>query len=383
MVRRNYGVKNGAGTSVTEQDVQGPITPGRFGTGNLTGKYEKGEPLEPIILVGPKQTKRKVGGRMAGSVAPDGVEDFWKHSRGSGLLMAVRVTDGLEQKAALMLQSRHTGVAFLAPNYAKGDDERPVQPVLMVEAKSGGRWAGRYRAVVNSSVAIGSLAETTVDMGLTMLEDELVGGYVVIGGAHSLSGKLYEIIGNTTAGVITVRTGSTMESDAEEVPQATVVVTAFLMPVSLGTNKRKGLALLLKEGSLGAGLEFGLDIYLDGDRVYGWNSLSMNPDSPRYAPTVVNNDDGNDEIVVTDMLQAGVEIDEYNRPGNFTRMVVDMTTTKLWFQPVLVERNDAPASIVPVSYEIDSGADDTVTGLLTGDLVFTWDDTAGEYVVTF
>lgn len=382
MVVRTYGVKNAAGVSVTEEDVRGPITPGRFGTAGFVGKLEKGETGEPIIMVGPKQMKRKVGGRMDGTLVPDGIQDYWDRSNNSGLMIAVRITDGGEVKAGLTLMSRHTGVARRLSNYAKGDAERPIEPVLRIEAKNGGRWAGRFRTLTVPTVSrTADVTNVTVDFGVPMEEDELIGGYVVLEGAHSTSGKLYEIVSNTAAGVVTVRADSTMRDDIDESPAATVVATAFLMPVSLGTNKRKGLAILIKEGTLGGGFEFGMDIYLDGERVYGWDSLSMDPTSPRYAPIVINNDSGNEEIIVEDLLSPGSTITQYNRPGNFHRMVVDESATRIWFQPVVVKRNDMPDKVVVVGYEVDSGADDTITGLLTGDMVFEWD--TDHYNVTF
>lgn len=378
--RRTYGVKGAAGVSVTEEEVRGPIQAGRFGTSVLVGVYERGPVMEPIVMVGPKQMKRKVGGRMLGTIAPDGVEDFWDHSDGAGTLVAVRLTDGNERKAGLQVMSRHTGVAQHVASPLKAAAEEEVVPVLTISAKNGGRWAGRKQFNFWNDLTIaGNITETTVDTGETLLEDELVGGHVRLDGTHPDAAKLYEITGNTTAGVITVRPGSTMLADAQGDPAQTEVDVYITLPeVSMGTNRLKGVAVQFTEGALDPALEFGLKVFVDGVKVHEWESLSMDPLSPRYAETVINDDDANEEIEVTDMLQTGIEITEFTRPGNFVRMVSSITATDITFQNVVVKQNDDTTNIHPVS-AVAPGDEHLVPGVLE----FQWDDTAKEWVVTF
>jgi hypothetical protein len=378
MVERTYGVTSAAGVKVTEEEIRGPIQAGRFGTGGLVGAYERGPVMDPIVMVGPKQQKRKVGGRLANSLAPDAVTDFWDNSGGAGTMVAVRVTDGNEREAYSVVMGRTTGMGLDVSPTLKTDAEEPLIPILKIIAKNGGRWAGREQIhFFNDLTITGNITETTVDTGMAMLEDELVGAFVILDGAHPDAAKQYEVVSNTAAGVLTVRPGSTMLTDVNGAVQSTVDVYVDLSEVSLGTAKSKGLSYLITEGSLDPALEFGLKIYIDGEYVYGWSSLSMNPLSPRYVVNVVNNDDSNEEITVEDLLQTGVAITEFNRPANFSRMVKAITATKVTFQNVVASQNDDPTKVTFVGYTQASQE------LAPGKLIFTWDLTGTQWDVTF
>jgi hypothetical protein len=378
MVVRTYGVRNGAGVQVTEEEVRGPVQASAFGTAAFVGKLERGAPGTVIQMFGPKQAQRKIGGRIDGSLVRDGVDDFWEHSDGTGLALAVRVTDGAEVPAAVTLYSGHTGFGQHVASVFKPDSDRPSVPVLKVEAKDGGRWGGRSRDLHVLGVVVGgNLTETTVDTGLAMLEDEYVGGYVVLYGVHANSGKLYEIVANDDAGVVTVKGDSTMLADVSSVTQVSIDVRVYLPTSLLGGGVKKGLAVVVKPGGTDPVGEFGLDVYLDGEKVRGWETLSMDPTSGFYAPSVINEDDANDEVVVTDLLTAGTTYNTHVRPSNFTRYIKAETATTLSFNAVQVAQNDEPANVKLVGYALPSNP------MLTGKMVFTWDASDDKWTVDF
>ncbi|NIY18204.1 MAG: hypothetical protein GWM98_26740, partial [Nitrospinaceae bacterium] len=77
--------------------------------------------------------------------------------------------------------------------------------ICTVDAKSVGRWGGAENRRIGEITGAGDLTETTIDTGLTLKEDEFAGGTLVMG---QITGETFVILGNTTAGVVTVKPDS-------------------------------------------------------------------------------------------------------------------------------------------------------------------------------
>lgn len=375
-MQRIYGVRGGAGTQVTEREGQGPIRPGALGVTGFFGVCERGNPGEAVRITGPKHVARMVGDRVDGSLVRDGADDFWRYSKGSGTLYVARVTDGAEVAAEVTLYGRTT---VTAQNLASGD--RPahagaIVKALKITAKDGGRWAGRrrVRSIEDLTIA-GAVTKTTIDTGVPMLGNEYAGATMLLIGDHDTSGaRRYEVISNTEAGVVTIKSGYDMASDvAEGTAQATVGVLIDLATATSGVSRRKGVSVLVKDGGLNPATEFGLEVYLDEELVCRWADLSMDPTSPRFVEQIVNNDLTNLEIVAQSLLPSFVTTTDLNRPANFVGTVLTTTSSTLKISPFKVARNDSPAKIVLASAEY---TDTLLTGGAVAPvrtrMVFTW-----------
>lgn len=283
MVERRFGPIEGAGVVVIERQGDKQIIGGALGTTCLVGIFEKGPVGELNRVIGKTSMRRRAGGRISESFAPDSALDFIEHSRGAGELYLVRVTDGSEVKSE--------GTFY--------DRTDPRNNVLKVSAKNGGRWGGKEKTYVGDVGTIGTdITATTIDTGITMLEDEFVGGQVVLEGVPS---KSYEIISNTVAGIVTVTLDSDMIGDL--LGGADPTNDAFIL---LLENEDKALTIKIIDGNVKPTEEFGIEVYADAELVLKYNDLSSDPADANYYLRRINDDDTNDQIEVENLWVGAV-----------------------------------------------------------------------------
>jgi hypothetical protein len=270
MAQRRYGPTRGAGVTVIELEGEKGIEPGALGWCGYAGIMEKG-PVGELILAPNKSTfVKKCGGIIDDSLLPDAALDYYSLANGAGGLALVRVTDGNEVQAEMTLYARYDSL---------------LTPMGTLKAKNGGRWGGKENYY--TGVATG-VTETTVTTGVTMLLDEWAGGYLQISG----STNTYEIISNTAAGVITVAADSTIEFDGGAVDDVYYLYHE---------NAGKAVSIMIGDGEEKPDTEFSISVYVDGAFVKKYGNLSTNPSDSRYWVSLINNDDGNDEIEAVDL----------------------------------------------------------------------------------
>jgi hypothetical protein len=270
MAQRRYGPTRGAGVTIIELEGEKGIEPGALGWCGYAGIMEKG-PVGELILAPNKSTfVKKCGGIIDDSLLPDAALDYYSLANGAGGLALVRVTDGNEVQAEMTLYARYGSL---------------LTPMGTLKAKNGGRWGGKENYY--TGVATG-VTETTVTTGVTMLLDEWAGGYLQISG----STNTYEIISNTAAGVITVAADSTIEFDGGAVDDVYYLYHE---------NAGKAVSIMIGDGEEKPDTEFSISVYVDGAFVKKYGNLSTNPSDSRYWVSLINNDDGNDEIEAVDL----------------------------------------------------------------------------------
>lgn len=287
---RRYGPVLGAGTTVTEKLSEATIVPSPLGITAYAGIMEKGDPSELIVAISKSDMQRKTGGRTPDSFLPDCNEDFWESGKGAGRQLLVRVTDGTERKSSLILKTREYDGA--------GTDA--WRNVCQLDAKSGGRWAGADNRRIGEITGSGDLTETTIDTGLTLLLDEFAGGVLTMA---ELTGETFEIVGNTTAGVVTVKGDSNLATKFGSGTDNEF--TLYKNDLDTFGNTKK-LAVLVKDGARDPANEFGMEFYWNDEKVLNYNDLSLDPNSDVYYVNVVNDDTLNEEVRVTDLFTGTV-----------------------------------------------------------------------------
>ena len=374
MVIRRFGPIKAPGVGVIEKAAADPITNGQYGVAAHFGVYERGPVGEAVLTTSASDFLRKMGSRVDGTTAPDAGEDYWLHSNGRGGLACVRVTDGTEVASEVTLFSRHWGTAFSAATSDKDNQAQVKVPVLKIEAKNGGRWAGRKRLLVGEVAVLATdITETTLDTGLAMLEDEWVGATLTL---DDVAFTDYEVVSNTAAGVLTVKSDSTMDTD-----MGAGVDPGYRVELDNAVITRtvhKGLSVKVIESPIDADEEFGLEVYLDGELAYKAESVSMDPTSARYVETVINEDESNTEITVTDLLpgQGIVTIVPDLRPANWYGMIREISGTTVSFSSGQIVSNGDTTNINIWGYE-----DAAVTDLRSMRLTFTWVAASNLYTV--
>jgi hypothetical protein len=270
MAQRRYGPTRGAGVAVIELEGEKGIEPGALGWCGYAGIMEKGPVGELIIAPNKSTFVKKCGGVIDDSLLPDAALDYYSLANGAGGLALVRVTDGNEVQAEMPLYARYGSL---------------LTRMGTLKAKNGGRWGGKENYYTGAAT---DATETTVTTGVTMLDDEWAGGYLQITG----SSNTYEIINNTAAGVITVASDSTIITDG-----GTTTAVYYLYHENAG----KAISILIGDGEEKPDTEFSISVYVDGAFVKKYGNLSTNPSDSRYWVSLINNDDGNDEIEAVDL----------------------------------------------------------------------------------
>ncbi|MFA5123560.1 hypothetical protein [Zavarzinia sp.] len=377
MAIRSFGAVNGAGTAVREGQPRPPIQAAALGVGCFIGPFERGLANGVTYAPNEKAFARRLGGRIGAdattgaSVVPDCAQDYWLHGGGAGELVCVRVTDGHEVASDLKLYSRHWGTGFGAAQSDLDGQAQIKLPLLQIKAKNGGRWGGRARKLRAAVSATGKITATTIDTETVMLANEWKGATLEL---DAVSGKTYKVLSNNAAGVLTVETGATMATDMG----ANVDLGYSLsLGAKVETNGvRKALAVKVINATIDPGNEFGLEIYVDGDRKLVYSDLAMDSASPRYFKSVINDDPLNFEVEAVDLWNGSTPNVPDIRPANWYGMPSAIDSESITFLPFQVTSvEDAKVSVVGVEFG-------TAYEGLPVKLTFTWALGTTKYVVT-
>ncbi len=316
MAQRRFGPVLAPGVVTIEEDAGKQVQPAPLGGVGYVGILEKGDLGKLITCSSAREFKKRCGGRIAESLLPDAVQDFFQHGDGRGAVHLIRVTDGNEQPASLTLYSREiTSTAGTR-----------VQAVMRIDAKNGGRWGGRTRVLASRLNVLGDVTATTLTVPATIplttaaRKDEWKGGYVRL---DQVSTKRYLIIGNTagTTPVITVTADSDMLSDLG----GSLTDPGFALELPRASAKE--LSVVVGDGQADAATLFSLRVLVDGQPALYYPNLSMDPASKYYFKNVINDDGANDEIVVTDLN--GGNTDPKRRPASDYGLIAAVTATTL------------------------------------------------------
>lgn len=277
---RRFGPIRGAGVVVEELDGDKQIVPGALGWAGYAGLLRRGNPGDLIVCPTPASFKKKCGGIIDDSLLPDAAKDYYAIANGAGGIVLVRVTDGTEQPASMLLYPRTGGTT----------------PMGIIQAKNGGRWGGARLRHSETLADESGLTETTLELVAAVQGDNVLvvdqwrGGWLELAGVPN---KRYEIVGNDADGVITVAADATMLTDWEA---GGGELEVYLTLDSGG----EAISVSIGDGEDDPTGEFSLTVYVDGVLAKKFANLSTNPNSGHYWVEVINNDLGNDEIVVAD-----------------------------------------------------------------------------------
>lgn len=340
---RRFGPINGAGVQIVEEQGDQQISPGAFGSTAHTGIYQKG-PIGKMFRVASKtDAAKKIGGIIPESQAPDAAFDFFTESIGAGNFWAQRVTDGTEKKASLTALNRLD----------------PQGSSIKFSAGNGGRWAGKKQFHIDEYDSVTATTVTFTNPPSSLQEDELVGGLIRF---NALPGQSFEIISNTTAGVLTVASDQDMVGDLDG-----SLDTLFSVEL---VNDGLAMGVLVKDGLNNPTTEFGLEFYTIVNnlqtRVKNFDNLSLDPDAGNYFVNVINDDSDSEFFIqVEDLLQGAVLAGK--RPANIfgvSETLTDTVLTAKIFDTVGSSAAGATASVQSFS-EGSSVVSDTLTLTVT------------------
>lgn len=305
MALRRIGPIRGAGVGVVEKEGEKAVEPGALGWAAYPGILEKGDVSAMIVCQNRTQFEKKCGSYIADSLLPDACYDYYGLAGGRGGLLLIRVTDGNESEADMTLYARRV----------------PLKAMGTVKAKNGGRWAGKKKEYTKDVTADSKVTNTTLDTeDATMTKDEWKAGWIRL---DAVAGKLYPVISNTVAGVATVASNSTMKDDWTSADPTYANKRYYLYL----ENSGKAVSVEVRDGEEKPDTEFGLFVYVDGNLANQWPNLSVEPTDDRYWADIINNDDNNDEIAVTDLLTGALTADD--RPANKYSKIGSVTATVL------------------------------------------------------
>lgn len=390
MSERRYGPQEGAGTVIIEKDSEKQIEKGALGVTAYIGIMEKGPVGEMFLASSKTDFLKKAGSYIDESLLPDTALDFFTLGRGAGELFCVRVTDGSEIASSIVLKSRNkkavtkdvshdssgqyvfvsdadyillgspivgrrmivknddgnSGIRYItgvtsdnptagykrialsgsdlsAYTIASGSELRVYSTlsnveVAKIEAANGGAWGGKKDILFALAFGGGGLTNTTFDTGKTMLKDFYKGAVLSFAGMPGLS---YEVISNTVDGVLTVSSDATMADDYTAVGTSDETWTLKL------SNNSKALAIEILDGNLNPTTEFGMKVYCDGIQVLFYENLSMDPSSLYYYESLINDDENNVYIKVTNLWGGAITADI--RPANEFGQSIALSNTTL------------------------------------------------------
>lgn len=303
MAQRRYGPTLGPGVAVIEKEGDKSISPAALGWAGYAGILEKGPVGELIECQNKAAFVKKCGSYIDDSLLPDNCFSYYKLANGAGGIFLVRVTDGNEVKAQITLYARRDGLI--------------ATPMGTIKAHNGGRWGGKEKRYFGSVASVSDIAETTITTGVTSwTTDQWKGGYVELRG---VANKQYPIVGNTAAGVITVASDQTMDTDL-----GTGTETEYFLTLE---NENKAVSIMIEDGEEKPDTEFAISVYVDGDIIKKYPNLSTDPTNGRYWVSVINNDDSNYEIEAVD-LWTGAHVANV-RPATHYGVIAAVTTTVL------------------------------------------------------
>ena len=300
MAQRRFGPTLGAGVVIIEEQADKQIDPAALGVTGYAGVFQKGRIGELIQMATSSAARAKIGSFIPESVAPDAIFDFFEHGVGAGEMYASRITDGTELTAQLNAKSRRTPLR---------------QEVIQIDADNAGRWAGKRQTVVGQHVGV---SNTTLSTGKTVALDEWKDGTLILA---ELPGRAFKILSNTTAGVITIPSDSTLADDLTLSGGGDITYAVVL------TNEGKYLSVLFEDGVENPTTEWAMKVLEDGVLVKQYDNLSSDPLSARYFEKIVNEDDSNFYVQLTDLFTGTLTLD--TRPANYAGLSVGLTATVL------------------------------------------------------
>lgn len=315
---RRIGPTKAAGTALIEREAGRTIENSLLGTTMHFGVYEKGVPGEVAEAIGAGTHARQRGTYIDGSEAPNAAFDALRFGNGATRLFSVRVTDGNERAASRQLYCRRLPVHEYVSRH-RGGISLP-QRALVISAKSGGRWAGRRAATQGTVATVATdITETTIATGETMLEDEWEGATLTLAGNP---GTVYQVLGNTTAGVVTVAPGSQMATDLANGASPTNDVYTLVLDrevrdfnaVGSAAGAARAVLVEVTNSEIVGNDLFGLNVYVDEVLVKAYANLSLNPSSAYHIDKVIPPDVENYDISYS-VDFVGSYADADNLPG--------------------------------------------------------------------
>ena len=369
MAARRFGPTLGAGVVVIETPPDKTLSPAPTGITCYIGQAEKGDVGEIIHCPGLTDFRKKVGGYFEGSQLPDSAFDFYNLGQGAGQLYVVRVTDGTEVEAGDVAFGRTGGHGYAYGRSADAGWSDTKKVMLTITAKNGGRWAGREAVLTGDVTTVATdITATTVVTGVTMLTDQYKGARLSLEG---VSDTVYTVISNTSAGVLTVESDSTMAADlaAGASPTAKgyrvwLTTDELTFPASVAGTK-KGLAVVFKDGQESEDNLFGLEVWESGVKVYEWANLSMDSTHKYWVENVINQDASNFWIKVTAKYSGSIS--SATRPANFYGYAHDWSSNVLTFKPYhvasVVSTNASPGWVDDWTLPSSAGFNDRLVPL--------------------
>ncbi len=317
MARRVFGPIRGAGVQITEREGEKPIEPGLLGFSGYAGLLEKGPVGELITITSKQALARQVGSFVSDSLLPDASNDYFSTSGGRGGLLLVRVTDGNERPAGGTLPFDRSTGGPSANLYIRRDRKTPLG---RINAKNGGRWAGKRDRYTNTFSVSGDLTDITLDTGITHFStDQWKGGFVEL---DAVPNKRYPIIGNTSTGLLSVELDQRMANDLAN--SSDPLNFRYYLVLD---NEGKAVSFEVRDGEELPDTEFGLFVFVDDALVLTYADLSIDPTNKRYWVNIINNDGNNHEIEVEDTF-VGTRTSDV-RPANYWGAVDAVTATTL------------------------------------------------------
>lgn len=340
MAQRRFGPTRGAGTVIIEKEGDKQIEPGALGLAGYGAILEKGDIGKLIIALDKTVFFKKCGGVIPDSLGPDAAQDYYALANGAGGLLLVRVTDGNERTASMTLYQRNAGL---------------LTPMGRVDAKNGGRWGGKEQFASSDLDDLGDLADTTLQLPASIATDfttdEWKGGFIELA---DVANTRYPIVGNTAGGLISVASDQTMLADHTGGGD----LRFYLVLETAG----KRVSVEIGDGEDSPDSEFALTTFVDGAFLKKYGDLHTDPANKRYWVGIINNDDGNDEIFVTDLITGAHTASQ--RPANIYQTILTVTPTIL--TAVIDDFTiNAPVSLGDPTFALGTTDDDMLPQKLT------------------
>lgn len=307
MVTERIGVVNGSGTTVKlgttgsfpSQDV-------RYGWVYVVAPFKKGNTDELHVIGASDSLADRVLGDADSTdervfKARNFITNYVARGRGTGGILAVRVTDGNEVASSVDLYARkvkRTKVATLS-------------------AKNGGRWGGYSKRDTGDFSLAGDLTDETLDTGNTYVKDQWAGATLTLEDVPNVE---FEVISNTTAGVLTVKSGSAMKTQYD-------ALSGSSMRWHLKLEDTGGLTYKIDFDPTDI-TTFSIYFYEDGQLVTSYEDVSFDDASEDYWETVINDDDTNHWVTVNDTY-VGDRSDTDLRPASYYSNFTSLTATSL------------------------------------------------------
>lgn len=314
METRVFGARKGAGVQVREVQAAKPIQAGPYGSAVLVGLFRSGPVGLLVSHLGVDHFRRVRGGLSQDGDAPLCAEHYYEAGKGAGELHTLRVTDGTEDSASLVVYNRKVDRSIL--------ERTPTAvlptPIMVLDADNGGRWAGRRAVKTGKIGTIGSATTgSAVALAFATKVDKWKGA--ILSFPVDDSGTEYTVTGNDANGLITVSGSFT---DATEAGTDGTYVLDLGNVHELTGNPEHLAVEIADSAELASG--FSLYVNRDGAQVKAWEDVDLDSSGRHYWSAQVAADKRNGdnyEIAGTDDF-TGDPSDAYERPANYAEIPV-------------------------------------------------------------